>query len=117
MIICGLRTCGVGRRRSRDWDGCSVRVSSGGTDTDGGTIFRYYFRYDICLPVVFFRENLFNTSETRTLPTEYHPSFFIPAKTQRFTHSQENNISTFRRENTNKKIPKKLKISLKISET
>ena len=32
-------------------------------------------------------ENLFNTSETRTLPTEYHPSFFIPAKTQPFTHS------------------------------
>jgi len=36
---------------------------------------------------VSYRENLFNTSETRTLPTEYHPSFFIPAKTQRFTHS------------------------------
>ena len=41
IIICGLRTCGVGRRRSRDRDGCSVRVSSGGTDTDGGTFFRY----------------------------------------------------------------------------
>ena len=65
----------------------------------------------------FRRENLFNTSETRTLPTEYHPSFFIPAKTQRFTHGQEINISTFRRGGTIKKIPKKLPISLKISET
>ena len=30
-------------------------------------------------------ENLFNASETRTLPTEYHPSFFMPAKTQHLT--------------------------------
>jgi len=33
------------------------------------------------------KPTVFNTSETRTLPTEYHPSFFIPAKTQRFTYS------------------------------
>ena len=62
-------------------------------------------------------DTVFNTSETRTFPTEYHESFSIPAKTQRFTHSQENNISTFRRENTIIKIPKKLNISLKIRET
>ena len=31
-------------------------------------------------------ENLFNTSETRTLPTEYHPGFFMPTKAQCLTH-------------------------------
>jgi len=59
------------------------------------------------------RENLFNASESRTLPTEYHPSFFIPAKTQHFTHSQGNISSTFGQENTITKISKKLNVFFK----
>jgi len=43
----------------------------------------------------------------------YHPSFFIPAKTQPFTHSQGNISSTFGQENTITKIPKRLNVFLK----
>ena len=44
------------------------------------------FRGDLVLLCVAGGENLFNTSETQTLPTEYHPGFFMPAKAQCLTH-------------------------------
>jgi len=56
---------------------------------------------------------VFNTSESTTLTQNAIQVFLSPAKTQRFTHNQENIPSTFGQENIITKIPEKIKCFFK----
>jgi len=67
------------------------------------------------LPIIPAGEKPYSISEPRSIA--YQQCVFIPAETQCFAHSQENNTSTSKQEKTVRKNPKNKSISLNAPQT